>query len=65
MALKPVIEHDECIGDGICEAICPEVFELRDDGLAYVIDEDPAEDLKDKIDKAIDECPVQCIRWED
>ncbi len=65
VALKLVIDLDECIGDGICEAICPEVFELRDDGLAYVINENPAADLKEKIDKAIEECPVMCIRWEE
>jgi len=62
---KPVIDHDECIGDGICEQICPEVFELRDDGLAYVINENPDESLYDKIEEAIEECPAVAIAWEE
>jgi len=61
---KPTIDHDECIGDGICEQICPEVFELRDDGLAYVIVDDAGE-YQDKVDEAIEECPTSAISWED
>lgn len=30
------IDHDLCTGDGICEDTCPEVFVIRDDGIAYV-----------------------------
>lgn len=25
-----------CTGDGICAEICPKIFEMHDDGLAYV-----------------------------
>lgn len=64
-SMKPKINHDECIGDGICEEICPEVFELRDDGLAYVINEEPDESLKDKIEEAIEECPTSAISLEE
>ncbi len=59
--MKPKIIVDECIGDGICEEICPEVFELRDDGLAYVIEEDPDDSLQDKLEEAIEECPTSAI----
>ena len=30
------IDQDLCTGDGICAEICPSVFEMHDDGLAYV-----------------------------
>ena len=63
--MKPKIIADECIGDGICEEICPEVFELRDDGLAYVIEEDPDDSLSDKIEEAIEECPTSAIVLEE
>lgn len=62
---KPTVDHDECIGDGICEQVCPEVFELRDDGLAHVINENPDEPLQDKVDEAIEECPTGAISWEE
>ncbi|MHB8840881.1 MAG: ferredoxin [Candidatus Aquicultor sp.] len=62
---KPVVNHDECIGDGICEQICPEVFELRDDGLAYVINENPDESLYEKIEEAVEECPAVAITFDE
>lgn len=65
MTIKPVIEQDLCIGDGICETICPEVFEIRDDGLAYVINQNPSSDLTSAIREAIEACPTECIRLEE
>jgi ferredoxin len=34
--LRVWIDQDLCTGDGLCEEICPDVFVLLDDGLAYV-----------------------------
>jgi ferredoxin len=34
--MKVWIDQDLCTGDGLCEEICPAVFTLLDDGLAYV-----------------------------
>jgi ferredoxin len=59
--MRVVIDHDECTGCGTCESICPDVFELRDDGLSYVIDEEPSSDLMDCIEESAEECPVECI----
>lgn len=63
--IKPIIIHDLCIGDGICETICPDVFELRDDGLAYVIEENPSEDLRSAIEESIEACPTEAIELEE
>jgi len=35
-AVKVWIDQDLCTGDGICAEICPDIFEMHDDGLAYV-----------------------------
>lgn len=59
--MKPKVEHSLCIGDGICEEICPEVFEIRDDGLAYVINDNPDPSLSAKIQEAADACPTDAI----
>ena len=68
------IDQDLCTGDGICAEICPEVFRLEADGLAYVYDAggvrllgsaDPmvpvAAGLSDDVMEAVDECPGECI----
>ncbi len=38
--MKVWIDQDLCTGDGICEEICPDVFEGLEDGLYYVKDGD-------------------------
>jgi ferredoxin len=38
--VKVWIDQDLCTGDGICAEICPSVFEMHGDGLAYVKEPD-------------------------
>ena len=37
--MKVWIDQDLCTGDGLCEEICPSVFAMGTDGLAYVKEE--------------------------
>ena len=63
MDLIPYIEIDECIGCGGCVEICPEVFSLNESlEKAQVIHPDGC--TRDKIEEALDTCPVHCIHWE-
>ena len=57
------VDEEECIGCGLCSEIAPEVFQLNDEGVSEVVD--PTSDTEDRIQEAIDECPVECIHWED
>jgi len=59
--MRVKINQEECSGDGICSEICPEVFELRADGVSYVIADEPDEYLSDRIDEAVNECPACAI----
>lgn len=65
MARKiPVIEVDACIACGNCEAVCPEVFRLNEElGHSEVID--PFGAPEERIQDAIDQCPAQCISWQE
>jgi len=60
--MKPVVNHECCIGCGTCVAICPNVFQLRDDGKSNVVN--PKGASEEEIKKAADACPVQCISME-
>ncbi|HET6350522.1 MAG TPA: ferredoxin [Coriobacteriia bacterium] len=62
--MKPVVDHDLCIGCGNCEDACPEVFRLEDDGLAHVIVEKPGDELYGCTREAAESCPVDAINIE-
>lgn len=60
--MKLVVDKDICIGCGACAAICPDVFEIDEDGLAVsVVDEVNEEVMEDAID-AKEGCPVNAIK---
>jgi len=59
--MKPVVDQDTCTGCALCTEICPEVFEMGDDGIAKVINPNPGDDLEDKIKEAEESCPVSAI----
>ena len=63
MAKIPYVDQDECTGCGICEDICSEVFRLNEDDVSEV--HNPGGASEEKIQEAIDGCPVECIRWEE
>ena len=44
--------------------VAPEIFELRDDGFLYILQESPPETLRAKAEKAARECPTGAIKIE-
>ena len=61
---KPVIDQEACMSCGLCAGICPEVFEMGDNGKAHVKNGANYDDYKDSIDNAIGQCPANAIKWE-
>jgi ferredoxin len=73
--MKVWIDQDLCTGDGLCEEICPDVFTLLDDGLAYVKEGTDVKSapggaegiaavpagMEDAVTEASEECPGECI----
>lgn len=59
--MRTTVDHDLCIGDAICESICPQVFQLGDDGLSYVIADPFPADLQAEVEEAADSCPTDAI----
>lgn len=59
--MKVAVDENRCQGHARCWSICPEVFELDDEGHAFVsITEVPA-DLEDKVRNAQRNCPENAI----
>lgn len=58
---KVKVLKDLCIGCGACQAICSEVYEIGEDGLAEVkVDEIKEDVLEDALD-ALENCPTGAI----
>lgn len=55
------VDKDHCIGCGHCVAIAEKTFFLNEEGKSEV-KENP-KDTEEKIQEAIDSCPVQVISW--
>lgn len=74
-ALFVWIDQDLCTGDGLCQDLCPDVFTILEDGIAYVRENgtalcDPGgaesrarvpEALTPAVIDAADVCPGECI----
>jgi len=56
---------DDCIGDGICAEICPEVFIMGDDGLAHVEVDVVPKGFEGKVKEAAEACPAIAIEIEE
>ncbi|MCD6541321.1 ferredoxin [Candidatus Bipolaricaulota bacterium] len=60
MAIK--VDENLCTGCGLCAQVCPDVFEIGDDGLSHV--KAGADESLPCVDEAIDQCPVSAISRE-
>ncbi len=58
--MKYMVNYD-CIGCGLCEGACPEVFSMTDDGVAVAIETDVPEELLASAEEAKNGCPVLAI----
>lgn len=64
--MKVIVDLDVCEAHGDCVLAAPEVFELGDDDdTVTVLDPEPGDDLRDKVKRAEQDCPVTAITVED
>ncbi len=62
--MRVVVDYDLCESNAMCMAAAPEVFEVRDDDFLYVLQEEPPEALRAKVEQAAAVCPKQAITIE-
>ncbi len=55
--MRVIVNYDLCTSNGVCMGLAPEVFEVRDDGYMYVLNEQPGPELAEKVRAAVAGCP--------
>ena len=63
--MRVVVDYDVCASTGSCMQVCPEVFEVRSDGFLYILQEEPGEELRGKVEQAAELCPTGAITIEE
>jgi ferredoxin len=59
--MKVAVDEDRCAGHGMCLTLCPEVFEMTDDGWAIADPQQVPADLESAVNEAITNCPERAI----
>lgn len=62
--MKAIIEHNGCIGCGLCVDTCPAVFRMDDEGIATVYTDPVPSSEEDATLQASENCPVSVITIE-
>ena len=52
--------NEKCIGCGMCESVCPEVFHLEG-GMAEAVNEEVDATVEQEAEQAMEGCPVCAI----
>ena len=63
--MKIVVDFDLCESNAVCMQIAPDVFEVRDDDFLYVLNENPDESDRERMEECVQRCPKQAISIED
>jgi len=63
--MKVSVDYDLCTSNAVCMGIAPEVFEVRDDGFLYVLNENPGPEFDGRLREAVASCPNGAISIEE
>ena len=59
---KVTVDAATCVGCGLCEQVCPDVFQMQGDGIAHVKTENCG---SCNVAEVAGQCPVNAIKVEE
>jgi len=63
--MKIKVNWDLCEANALCMQAAPEVFKVDDDDMLHVLNEEPGEELRAKVEKAVRACPRAALSIEE
>ena len=63
--MRVAVDLTRCTGHGICESIADDVFEVQDDGSVLIHRNERPESDRERMEKAVTQCPAAALRLED
>lgn len=63
--MRVKVDYDRCESNGLCMALAPEVFEIRDDDVMYLLTETPSPESEAKVRESVRACPKQALSIEE
>jgi len=63
--MKILVDYDLCESNAICMQECPEVFLVDERDELVILDSNPPEELRAKVEEAVRRCPRQALSLED
>ena len=62
--MKAIVDHSLCEGHAKCMDNVPEVFEVKEDDRSYTLLDEIPEELRAKVQRAVQVCPRAAISLE-
>jgi len=59
--MKILIDYELCEGNAVCMKLAPEVFVVGDDDRAHLVNANPGDELRAKVEAAVRRCPRQAL----
>jgi len=59
--MKVRVDREKCQGHNRCYMICPEVYQVDDEGYAYVSNGEVPQDLREQARRGAEACPENAI----
>ena len=61
--MRVTADRELCVGSGACEMLAPDVFEVSDDGVVQVLQDEP--DDPEAVRQAAQQCPTRALTVSD
>ncbi|WP_283613534.1 ferredoxin [Mycolicibacterium poriferae] len=62
---RVVLDEDLCQGHAMCELEAPDVFRVPKRGVVEIVDPEPADELRDAVETAVEMCPTRALSIEE